>query len=90
VNEEQINKHLKKEALKNPNANIIEIITTLLPAPLAYELCKLAGVKEDITLKKLSGKIKEKLIQILVWTPLTVNGHDGFKLAMITRGGVNG
>ncbi len=89
MNEEQINKHLKKEALKNPNANIIEIITTLLPAPLAYELCKLAGVKEGITLKKLSGKIKEKLIQILVWTPLTLNGHDGFRLAMITRGGVS-
>jgi len=89
MNEEQISKHLKKEALKNPDAQIIELVTTLLPTPLAGELCKLAGAEQKITLKKLSGKIKERLVQILAWTPLTVNGHDGFRLAMITRGGVS-
>ena len=89
MNEEQISKHLKKEALKNSETNIVTLVSTLLPTPLARELCKLAGVQEELTFKKLSGKIKEKLIQILAWTPLTINGHDGFRQAMITRGGIS-
>ncbi len=89
MNEEQISKHLKKEALKNPEADIVKLVSTLLPTPLARELCKLVEADEKMTLKKLSGGTKEKLVQTLAWTPLTVNGHDGFRLAMITRGGVS-
>ena len=89
MNEEQITKHLKDQATKNPNANIVELVNTLLPLPLSHELCKLAGVTLDETLKKQSGKARAKLINILAWTPLTINGHDGFRLAMITRGGIH-
>ncbi len=89
MNEEQITQHLKNEANKNPKANIVELTHTLLPLALSTELCKLAGVILDETLKKQSGKAKAKLISFLAWTPLTVNGHDGFRLAMITRGGIN-
>ena len=28
------------------------------------------------------------MIKLLAWTPLTVIGHDGFKSAMVTRGGI--
>ena len=89
MNEEQITKHLKDKALKNTTANIVELINTLLPKALSLELCKLSGVNLDANLSKQSGKSRAKLIQLLAWTPLTVNGHDGFKMAMITRGGVN-
>ena len=89
MNEEQISKHLKDEARKNPHANIVELVNTLLPLPLTQELCKLADIQLDETLKKQSGKAKAKLLNILAWTPLTVNGHDGFRLAMITRGGIH-
>ena len=89
MNEEQITKHLKEEATKNPHATIVELVNTLLPLPLSQELCKLAGIQLDETLKKQSGKARAKLINILAWTPLTVNDHDGFRLAMITRGGIN-
>jgi len=89
MNEEQITQHLKNEANKNPKANIVELTHTLLPLALSTELCKLAGVILDETLKKQSGKAKAKLISFLAWTPLTINGHDGFRLAMITRGGIN-
>ena len=37
----------------------------------------------------MSGAARDKLIKILTWTPLTVTGHDGFKMAMITRGGIS-
>ena len=88
-NEEEITKHLKKEALKNPSANIVDLCATLLPQALSLELCKLADVDLNATLSKVSGKTRAKLINLLAWTPLTVNGHDGFRLAMITRGGIS-
>nr|MBL0721482.1 NAD(P)/FAD-dependent oxidoreductase [Sulfurovaceae bacterium] len=43
----------------------------------------------NILFKKLSGAVRDKLISILAWTPLTITGHDGFNMAMITRGGVS-
>ena len=89
LNEEQITKHLKKQAFENPTLNIVELTSTLLPQALSLELCKLADVELRATYSKVSGKERAKLISLLAWTPLTVTGHDGFKMAMITRGGVS-
>lgn len=89
MNEEEITKHLKNELSKNPHINIIELVSTLLPASLSQELCTLANIETEATYGKISGVSRAKLIQLLAWTPLTVTGHDGFKMAMITRGGIN-
>ncbi len=89
MNEEQISQYIKKEVLNNPDASILEHVTTLLPSALSNELCILADVAPSDKHKKISGASRAKLIQLLAWTPLTVTGHDGFKMAMITRGGVN-
>ena len=89
LNEEQITKHLKEMVLKNPHNTILEHVSTLLPHALSQELCLLAGVNPQDAYNKTSGASKAKLIQLLAWTPLTVTGHDGFKMAMITRGGIN-
>jgi predicted Rossmann fold flavoprotein len=89
MNEEQIHNHIKDVASQNPHANTQELVATLLPEALSKELCKLADIDPDTTLKKQTGKAKAKLMKLLAWTPLTINGHDGFRLAMITRGGIN-
>ena len=89
MNEEQITKHLKDEFAKNPHLNMLELVCTLLPKSLSNELCILCEVDPKTTYKKVSGAARAKLIGLLAWTPLTVVGHDGFKMAMITRGGVN-
>ena len=90
MNEENIREHFKKLLEKNSQLNTLELLTSLLPKSVSLELCKLANIEEpSLTLKKLSGQARDKLIQLLAWTPLTINGHDGFKLAMITRGGVS-
>ena len=89
MNEEQISNHLKNEVLKNPHAEIVEHIATLLPHAIAQELCLLSNINPHAKYKEVEGANKAKLIQLLSWTPLTVTGHDGFKMAMITRGGVN-
>jgi len=88
-NEEQIREHFKKEITKNPHRNTLEIMQTLLPESVSIELCKFADADTTLGWNKLSGTARDKLIKLLAWTPLTINGHDGFKMAMITRGGIS-
>jgi len=88
MNEEQIRTHLKKEITKNQNHTTLSLIETLLPKSVAIELCKLSNASPTLTLAKLSGTTRDRLIKLLVSTPLTIIGHDGFKMAMVTRGGI--
>ncbi len=88
MNEEQILNHLKSEAAKNQHVTMLELVSTLLPVPLSNELCKLSEVDPLLTYGKISGAKRAKLVELLAWTPLTITGHDGFKMAMITRGGI--
>ena len=90
MNEEDIREHFKKLQKEDSHISTLELIKSLLPESVSIELCKLANIAQpSLTLKKLSGQVRDQLIKLLAWTPLTVNGHDGFKLAMITRGGVS-
>ncbi|SFV64245.1 NAD(FAD)-utilizing dehydrogenases [hydrothermal vent metagenome] len=89
MNEEQIRQHFKKEREKNPHQNTLALLLTLLPKSVGLALCKLSDVEPTLTLAKQKGANTDALIRLLVWTPLTINGHDGFKMAMITRGGIH-
>jgi hypothetical protein len=89
LNEEQLREHIKNEIYKNPEQSILTHIMTLLPESVARELCALAHANPEVGFNKLEGFQRDQLIKLLVWTPLTVIGHDGFKMAMITRGGVS-
>ncbi len=88
-NEEQIRLYLKEVAVKNPQYSVALCVQTLLPDAIIYELCSLCDINPSEQFSKLSGFKRDKLIKILTNTPLTVIGHDGFKKAMITRGGVS-
>ena len=87
-NEEQIFTHIKKEIEKNPTATVLENLTTLLALSVATEICNICNIDTNEKFKNIDGIKREKLIKTLTWTPLTVIGHEGFKNAMITRGGV--
>ena len=89
MNEEQIRQHFKTALEKNPHQNTLELLLTLLPESVSLELCKLAEVDATLSLAKQKGANRDKLYRLLAWTPLTINGHDGFKMAMITRGGIH-
>ena len=88
MNEEQIYTHIKKEIEKNPTATVLENLTTLLAFSVATEICNICEIDTSEKFKNIDGIKREKLIKTLAWTPLTVTGHEGFKNAMITRGGV--
>ena len=89
MNEEEVSEHIKQELSKKPHACILEVVQTLLPEALSIELCSLAQIDPSATNKEITGLARAKLMKLLAWTPLTITGHDGFKMAMITRGGVN-
>ncbi|WP_296824112.1 NAD(P)/FAD-dependent oxidoreductase [Sulfurovum sp.] len=89
MNEEQIRSHFKNRLAENPHQNTLDIVKTLLPESLSLELCNLAGANPALSLSRQNGIARDKLMKLLAWTPLTISGHDGFKMAMITRGGVH-
>ncbi len=86
--EDAVRDELKRAAARNANRSIGELVATLVPGPLARELCRLAGVDPDGTPKQADGPTRDRLHKVLTWTPLTVVGHGGFAAAMVTRGGV--
>ena len=88
-NEEEIYKHLKDEIVKNPTNTILENLETLLAPSVAIEILKLCEIEQNLRFKQIEGIKREKLVKTLAWTPFTIVGHDGFKQAMITRGGVS-
>ena len=85
MNQDSINRHFKKY----PNLNIIDIMTKLIPFSVANQLCILLNIDTNLKYSKLAGVDRDKLINILAWTPLSIVGHDGYDKAMVTRGGVS-
>lgn len=89
MNEDRIIRHLKEQIQKHPDLPILNHITTLLPESVARAVCTIADADPETHFNRLQGSVRDRLIKTLAWTPLTVTGHDGFKMAMITRGGIS-
>ena len=88
-NQEEIRTLLKQTNKKYTAHTILELLSTFLPQSVSHELLKMSQINTSDKYSKISGFKKDCLIQNLAWTPFTVTGHDGFKMAMITRGGVS-
>jgi len=88
-NEEQIRVLIKEELSKQVHLNTLELLQTFIPISLAAEISKQAGIDNMKTFNKLSGIQRDQIIKLLIAMPLSIIGHDGFKMAMITRGGVS-
>ena len=87
--EDEIFQHLKKQATLKPDANVVELLSTLLPASVSKELCLQVKANLDKKFKDQDGQIRNDLVKIVANTPFTVTDSVGFKKAMITRGGVS-
>lgn len=88
MNEEQIRQHIKQELQTHHHKDTLTLLLTLLPLSVANALCTLAEIAPHSIWRQQNPQARDRLIKLLRWTPLTVNGHDGFKMAMITRGGI--
>ncbi|OCL85478.1 tricarballylate dehydrogenase [Aliarcobacter thereius] len=88
-NEDEIYKTLKDEIAKNPEDNILQNLEKLLANSVANEILNICEIKNSLRFKQIDGIKREKLVKTLAWTPFTIIGHDGFRQAMITRGGIS-
>jgi len=73
----------------SPSNTLSEVLGKLLPKNIIEALCEFYEIDCTKEYRKLEGNEKTKLLQIFTKTPLTISGNEGFKLAMITRGGIN-
>jgi predicted Rossmann fold flavoprotein len=74
---------------KSPLKSISDVLLSIIPKSICDELLKRIDVCGKNIYKNLLGEEKTKLLKIFTKTPLTIVGSDGFKLAMITRGGID-
>jgi hypothetical protein len=89
MDEDTLLRHIKNEIVKDPLSSIEQNLNSLLPTSVVTEICKLADTDAKMQFNKIEGAMRAKLLKLLCSTPLTINGHDGFKMAMITRGGIS-
>ncbi len=88
MNEESIRQHIKQKLREPTHYTTLQLLSTLLPQSVAKAFCTMAEADPEIGFTKQPGTIREHLIKLLTWTPMTVTGHDGFDQAMVTRGGI--
>jgi len=88
-NQEEIRMLLKQLNEKYRDFSILELLSEFLPTSVSCNLLKMSDIDYTQKYNKISGNKRDNLIQFLTWTPFTVVGHDGFKMAMITRGGIS-
>ncbi|RUM65731.1 MAG: NAD(P)/FAD-dependent oxidoreductase [Sulfurospirillum sp.] len=89
LHEDAILSQLKKSIQKHPDHPLLHHLQTMLPKSVAREICTMCDISDQMLFSKIPGKKRDTLLKTLAWTPLTVTGHDGFRMAMITRGGIS-
>jgi len=66
-----------------------KLLAQELPAKVAEILCGLAGIGPDTTAAEFNADGRKGLSGLLTGLPLSVNGTESWKKAMVTRGGVS-
>lgn len=75
------------ELLLNEKALVRNLIAKELPTRLAELLCKRAGITEEFTYN-LKKETRKNLLRLLTEFRLPVTGHEGYKKAEVTGGGI--
>lgn len=67
---------------------VIHLLRKHIPTSLAGTLCETAGIGRDTTAAQLARGQRDRLLNLLCETEITVTGTEGFDTAYVTRGGV--
>jgi predicted Rossmann fold flavoprotein len=84
----QIDEWLLQERQRRPRAQVQTVIATRLPAAVASEWCRAAGIAGDCTMSHITRTQRMALVSALVDTPLQVRDSRGYSFAEATAGGV--
>eukprot|EP00026_Physarum_polycephalum_P004403 Phypoly_transcript_04422.p1 GENE.Phypoly_transcript_04422~~Phypoly_transcript_04422.p1 ORF type:complete len:426 (+),score=56.56 Phypoly_transcript_04422:908-2185(+) len=77
----------ERELFGSPQQLVVDKISRFLPSRLAAALCTDLGISK-IRIGVLREEQRKKLVNTLVNYPLPYDGHDGYKKAEVTGGGV--
>ncbi len=70
------------------NAPVAALLRDFFPNRFARELCRLAGIGDDVSAATLTAGGARKLAEALSGFQFFVNGTEGFAKAIVTKGGV--
>jgi predicted Rossmann fold flavoprotein len=85
-----MNDHAWEETLRpRTSGTVLTAIGVALPHRLAEALLAAAAIEPNRQLSQLTRGERLRLIELLVRTPLQWTGHEGYKKAEVTGGGVS-
>ncbi len=88
LSEEQLDKRIVSEIGQNPNKNVFNLVSTLLPRSLVPVAVRLSGIDGTQKANQLTREARSELIRLLKGLRLTVTGFRPIEEAVITSGGV--
>jgi predicted Rossmann fold flavoprotein len=74
---------------ENGKKQLRGLVANYFPRSLANAVCDQAQMPSELKAAELGAAQQRELLSLLLSLPLTINGSDGFKKAMLTRGGVS-
>ncbi len=77
-----------ESALAPGRGNVASVLSRVLPSRLAHRLLSEAGIPEDQALAHLDREARQRLVRLLTAYPLPWTGHEGYRKAEVTGGGV--
>jgi predicted Rossmann fold flavoprotein len=79
---------LQQQREMRPRAFVPTVVGTLLPAAVAGQWCRAAGVRDDTTMTHMTRDERRALVQALNETELAVRDSRGYGYAEVTAGGI--
>jgi len=79
---------LQQQRETRPRAFVTTVIGSLLPAAVAAQWCRAAGVRDDTTMTHMTRDERRSLVEALKETQLAVRDSRGYGYAEVTAGGV--
>jgi hypothetical protein len=79
---------LQQQREMRPRACVATVVGTLLPAAVAGQWCRAAGVRDDTTMTHMTKDERRALVQALKETELDVRDSRGYGYAEVTAGGI--
>jgi len=70
------------------SGSVLSLLRRIVPERLAVALCAAADVPSDRTLHQLRREERRRLLDVIFRCPLPWNGHEGYRKAEVTGGGV--
>lgn len=89
LDEKTLDKRLLRDFSENPNRDLKNGFSALLPSKLIMPFIKLTGIAPETKLNSITKEQRAKILSLLKAIPITINGTRPINEAIVTGGGVD-